>query len=421
MKWSRFSRRLVGVISLTLMMHLAFANPVFANPRVKRPAGKPEAHKGLPNESEKATAPAAAQSSPREEVARFGADLTRFVDHVLAKQKSEAAERFGSQGELDKRLEEIALLSKEKIRAAMDSMELITDEALSPIADTLRANRGLLDQLLQTAQNSGRLEKPERKDGSDAASASNAIACGGSCAQDDICLIAVAILNAIVDGMPDELVILGIGAPNPAIIVAAAARLAVEITCQIDECENARDLQCALDTKLANLQTSVNTARTDIINNDNANTTTIVNNDNSNRTTIVNNDNANRTTIVNNDNANTATLNTSITNARTTIVNNDNANKTELRDLILRTQIEADLAEADNATHVAFYLTPNSHGGHLDLVQTIVTQTLANIQAAGGSIGNAQSFLTQANAQKAAGQFKDAYKNYRKAYKAAAN
>ncbi len=56
----------------------------------------------------------------------------------------------------------------------------------------------------------------------------------------------------------------------------------------------------------------------------------------------------------------------------------------------------------------------------LDLVQQIVTLTLANIQAAGGSIGNAQSFLTQANADKAAGNFKSAYDNYRKAYKATA-
>ncbi len=64
--------------------------------------------------------------------------------------------------------------------------------------------------------------------------------------------------------------------------------------------------------------------------------------------------------------------------------------------------------------------TPTANGGHLNLVQTIVTQTLASILAAGGSIGNAQSFLDRANADKAAGNFKSAYDNYRKAYKAAA-
>ncbi|CAN5317623.1 hypothetical protein BH18ACI2_BH18ACI2_09290 [soil metagenome] len=163
--------------------------------------------------------------------------------------------------------------------------------------------------------------------------------------------------------------------------------------------------------------TNDNSNKTMIVTNDNANATTIntnltaaknmiVANDNTNTTTIVNNDNANKTMIVNNDNAN-----------KTAIVANDNANK----DLLLRAHIEADLAEADSATPVAWYLTPTANGGHLDLVQTIVTQTLANILAAGGSIGNAQSFLDRANADKAAGNFKAAYANYRKAYKAAAN
>jgi hypothetical protein len=125
---------------------------------------------------------------------------------------------------------------------------------------------------------------------------------------------------------------------------------------------------------------------------------------------IISNDNTNTGTIINNDNANTAT-----------IINNDNANKNELRDLLLRTQIEADLAAADSATPVALYLTPNANGGYLDLVQSIVTQTLANVQAAGGKISNAQQFLNQADALKASGQFKAAYDNYQRAYKLAAN
>jgi len=92
-----------------------------------------------------------------------------------------------------------------------------------------------------------------------------------------------------------------------------------------------------------------------------------------------------------------------------------------LNDSILRSQIEADLATESNGVKVAWYMTPTANGGKLDLVQQIVTLTLANIQAAGGSIGNAQSFLTKANQDKAAGNFKSAYDNYRKAYKAAAN
>ena len=181
----------------------------------------------------------------------------------------------------------------------------------------------------------------------------------------------------------------------------------------------------AITTAITNAQTAIvnndNSNKTMIVNNDNANALTlntnltnaknaIVTNDNTNTTNIVNNDNSNKTMIVNNDNANT-----------TTLINNGNANTLALNDLILRSQIEADLATESNGVKVGWYMTPTANGGKLDLVQQIVTLTLANIQAAGGSIGNAQSFLTQANAAKAAGNFKSAYDNYRKAYKAAVN
>ena len=153
-----------------------------------------------------------------------------------------------------------------------------------------------------------------------------------------------------------------------------------------------------------------NTNTANIITNDNSNRSLIINNDNTNTGNIITNDNSNRELIINNDNSNT-----------TTILNNASANKNELKDLILRTQIEADLAEADSATPVAWYLTPTPKGGHLDLTKSIVTETLANILAAGGSIGVAQLFLNEANAAKAAGDFKGAYALYRKAYKIAAS
>lgn len=163
------------------------------------------------------------------------------------------------------------------------------------------------------------------------------------------------------------------------------------------------------------------------------------------QTAIVNNDASNKTMIVNNDNANALTLNTSLTSAKTmviandntnttNIVSNDNANKvmllaainasqTTFGTMLLRSQIEANLAKEgddDEAGNVAWFLTPTANGGQLDLVQQIVTQTLANIVAAGGSIHSAQTYLTRANAYKTAGNFKAAYEYYRKAYKAAA-
>lgn len=163
-------------------------------------------------------------------------------------------------------------------------------------------------------------------------------------------------------------------------------------------------------TITANFGTAITSAKTEIINNDNSNRALIITNNNINANTINNNLTNAKDAIINNNNTNTTTLNTAITNA-----------KTELRNLLLRSQIEADLATESNSVKVAWYMTPTANGGHLDFVKQIVTETLANIVAAGGSIGNAQSFLDRANADKAAGNFKSAYDNYRKAYKAAVN
>ena len=233
----------------------------------------------------------------------------------------------------------------------------------------------------------------------------------------DISLAATAVITAeaVMEALPtDGLTILARAIPVAAVATLKGLLLAAETLKSIKDDCNGDSFEAAIQQQITDTTNTIvnndNSNTSAIISNDNTNATNIIANDNSNKTAIINNDNANTTTIINNDNANTIA-----------IITNDNANKNELRDLILRTQIEADLAEADNATPVAFYLTPTANGGHLNLVQTIVTQTLAAIQAAGGSVGNAQSFLGKANSDKAAGRFKSAYGNYKKAYKAAAN
>ncbi len=192
------------------------------------------------------------------------------------------------------------------------------------------------------------------------------------------------------------------------------------------------ELNTAITNTKNELNTSITNAKTEIVNNSNDNTTNIVNNANQNaltlntnltnaKNTIVNNDNTNTTTILNTGNTNTGNIIANDNQNTTNILNNAAANTTALTDALLRSQIEADLATESNGVKVGWYMTPTANGGKLDLVQQIVTLTLANIVAAGGSIGNAQSFLDQANADKAAGNFKSAYDNYRKAYKAAVN
>lgn len=271
--------------------------------------------------------------------------------------------------------------------------------------------------------------------------------------------------EAIMEAFPtDGLTILARLIPIAVVAAAQSGVLAAQTLKDIkDDCT-------ALDASA--VQGIVNTATTSIANNDNANRDTILSSITSTQNTIVNNDNSNRATIVtavsnaetsinntsnsntaiiatditnaqtsinNTSNANTTTITTAITNAQTaiintsnanttTIVNNDNANKAAIienananRDLLLRTQIEQDLAQADNATPVALFLLPASAGGYIELVQTIVTDILTKVALNGGNLGNAQSFLNQANAARSAGQYGGAYQLYRRAYKTAAN
>ena len=193
-----------------------------------------------------------------------------------------------------------------------------------------------------------------------------------------------------------------------------------------DDCEG-NAFQTDITTQLTNSVANDNTNTTNIINNAATNTTTITTAVSNAQTAIVNNNNANTTMIVNNDNANT-----------TAIINNANANKDEMKNLLLRTQIEADLASTDGSVFVALYETPvtkcfpslNSLGlpqtglpantvqcGLLDLVRSIVQQTIANVNTS----SNAANFFAQGDAQRAAGNYKAAYASYRKAYKAASN
>lgn len=201
-------------------------------------------------------------------------------------------------------------------------------------------------------------------------------------------------------------------------------------------------------TNTTTITTGITGAKTDIINNATTNRTTIttaittaqtavITAGDANSAAIINNDNANKTTIVNNDNANTLALTNLVNSALAQIISNATANKEETKNLLLRTQIEADLASTDGAAFVALYETSvtvcfpslnplglaqagtpanTTQCGLLDLVRSIVQQTITNV----GAGTNAQSFFNTGDEQRAAGQYKAAYTSYRKAYKAAA-
>jgi hypothetical protein len=259
--------------------------------------------------------------------------------------------------------------------------------------------------------------------------------------------------DALMEGFPTDL--LSIALRLPAIAAKAGLEggvLAVEtLRGQYEFCispttQDVQDIvdaakQEILDNATANtttITTRVSTAETNIVNNDNTNKDTIVLNDNNNKNTIVLNDNNNKNTIVNNDNANTLALTNLINATRIELLKTAKDNKEESNNLLLRTQIEADLSSTDGSTFVALYETPsnvclpslNNKGlpqigelsnpiqcGLLDLVRSIVRDTIANVN----NSSNAQSFFATGDAQRAAGNYKAAYTWYRRAYKAASN
>jgi hypothetical protein len=202
------------------------------------------------------------------------------------------------------------------------------------------------------------------------------------------------------------------------------------------------------NTNTTTITGAVTTAKNTIVSNSDTNRNTIVVNDNLNKTTIVTAISNSQGAIVDNANGNTAALTTAISNTqsaiinndntnKTTIVNNDNANKntivdnananaTMLSNLLLRTQIESDLAAGDTSTPVGLFQTPGTicsaaaplnQCGMIGLVRLIVVQTISN--QAGSSTSQANSFLAKGDKDLAAGNYKSAYQWYRQAYKTA--
>lgn len=87
--------------------------------------------------------------------------------------------------------------------------------------------------------------------------------------------------------------------------------------------------------------------------------------------------------------------------------------------LDLRLKIEEDLSQP-GAHPIALFEVPAAQGGYLGLTRNIVADTIAKLQAAGQGVGTAQSFLTAGDGAVAAHDYKTAYADFGKAYRAAA-
>jgi hypothetical protein len=224
-------------------------------------------------------------------------------------------------------------------------------------------------------------------------------------AADVIFIAAAGIRAGLSRGCNQVLVVLGEGGNSSVACIAAdvvyfvaVALRAKLLACDVDYTERTVD---ASFSRLEHLHTDLENS----IANDNTNKTAIINNDNTNTTTITGNDNTNKTTIL-----------AAIAASQVAINANTDAGKNELRNLILRTQIEANLAK-DNDDAVGLYMTPGANGGYLESVRAIVIDTIAKL--AGTHTANANKQLAQADAQQALGNFFKAYSFYRQAYRTA--
>lgn len=104
-----------------------------------------------------------------------------------------------------------------------------------------------------------------------------------------------------------------------------------------------------------------------------------------------------------------------LTNASTTTDALINSESTEAQDLLKRLLIESSL-QAGTAGSIAEFMLPSRMGGYIELVQTIVRETIDSMVATGQKVYEAEKFFGIAVALVNQASYKDAYRNFQKAY-----
>jgi len=181
-----------------------------------------------------------------------------------------------------------------------------------------------------------------------------------------------------------------------------------------------------LDTTVNNDYSHLTTDFTNLtttLNSDYTNLNTSISNAVSNIDNTVNND---FTTVNNNINATATQIGVEIVNSTTTITNEINSATTQItnqlttfQNLELRLKIEENLT--NNSNPIGSFELPNSQNGYLELALSIVADVIKKLSATGQEVHNAQAKLATANADYAAGNYKQAYKDAGLAYSTAVN
>ncbi len=86
--------------------------------------------------------------------------------------------------------------------------------------------------------------------------------------------------------------------------------------------------------------------------------------------------------------------------------------------LNMQLAIESELLQAGSGGLGSFEL-PAAYGGYLELTRQIVVNTIQKFQAAGQSVGSAQTSLSLGDAALASNDYKSAFTYYKNAYRLA--
>ena len=151
----------------------------------------------------------------------------------------------------------------------------------------------------------------------------------------------------------------------------------------------------ATQSSLNSLQTTANTINTNL---NTANTT-------------LNTVNTNLNTV----NTSVNSLVTNLNSVKTTVTSSGNA-LTDFAALNLRLMIEENLAGGNGTNPIALFVVPAAQGGYIELVRTIVADTLTKMQALGQPMTNATAHFAKGDSYMAQHKYKLAYWIYAKAY-----
>lgn len=357
---------------------------------------------------------------PPEELEQLRSKLLELVDTVKEYSDlilSENPELSGKLAAARKQFEQYSPQQLNMLRAALNPAEMnarfgearATLEQFRPALESIRQNRSQQSKLrASTGIQNVSAGFPDRE-GADPVCqtlvGSGRVTYAITAAADVIFIAAAGIRAGLSRGCNQVLVVLGEGGNSSVACIAAdvvyfvaVALRAKLLACDVDYTERTVD---ANFSRLGHIHTDLDNS---------------VANDNTNKTAIINNDNANTTTITGNVNANTTTILAAIAASQIAVNANTDAGKNELLNLVLRTQIEANLAE-DHDDAVGLYMTPGLNGGYLESVRAIVIETIAKLGGKHTTEANKQ--LAQGDAQKALGNFFKAYSFYRQAYRTA--